>query len=84
MDFASRKIAYPNESQIEKLGAFKRLCGFELSRRAIAKASPREVSALVQRALRNESTKGVAKKFRTTLRKIWFPTPPIAAEDPHE
>ena len=28
VDFASRRIANPNESQIEKLGAFKRLCGF--------------------------------------------------------
>ena len=84
VDFASRKLANPNESRFEKLDAFKRVCGFEWSRRTIAKASPRKISALVQRAVRNEATKELAKKLRTTLRKIWFSTPPIVAEDPHE
>ena len=84
VEFASRKLANPNESQIEKLGALKRLRGFEWSRRAIAKASPHKISALVQRAVCNEATKELAKKLRTTLRKIWFATPPIVAGGPHE
>ena len=84
VDFASRKLANPNESRFEKLGAFKLVCGFEWSRRTIAKVSPHKLSALVQRAVRYEATKELAKKLRTTLRKIWFSTPPIVAEDPHE
>ena len=74
-DFASRKLANPNESRFEKLGAFKLVCGFEWSRRAITKVSPHKLSALVQRAARYEATKELAKKLRSTLHKIWSPRP---------
>ena len=68
-DFASRKLANPNETQIEKTGALKRLCGFEWSRRAIARASPHEGSALVQRRRSRRSSEQPSARFGLLRRR---------------
>ena len=84
VDFAPRKLVDPSNSQLAKSDAFRKVYGFEWSRRAIAKVSAHKVSALVQRALRNELTKEIAKKLRTKLRRISFSAPPILSEGPRE
>ena len=81
VDLASRKLANPNEAQTEKLKAFRMVCGFQWSKKAICGVSPHKVSSLVQRALRNDATKDLAKKLRPGLHKIYFANPPILAGD---
>ena len=84
VDFASRKLANPNEAQTEKLQAFRKVCGFEWCKKAICSASPRKVSDLVQLALRNEIAGHLAKKRWPGPREIYFSNPPISTGSPHQ
>ena len=84
IDSTSRELAYPAISHLEKSQAFRRVCGSQWPRNALAKVSAHKVSAPVQRAIRNPFTKEIATKLRAKLRQIWFAPPPILSENPLE
>ena len=80
----SKKLAYRQLPNREKLKALRLLSGFDWSRRAMRTIDPHGISAVVLRAARNPATRPLASALRAKLREIWTAPPELHVSGPHK
>ena len=80
----SRKLANRQVNDEAKLEFPRHVAGFAWNRRGIGAAVSAELSAITRRAVRSPRAKALAKALRARLRRRWFATPELSAEDAHE
>ena len=81
---ASRCVANANTSLRQKTRAMELVLGFYWTKKSNKAVGAAAISGLAQRAMRLNSAKDLAGKWRARLHKLWFAPPELSVENPHK